>query len=46
MKTLPRYVREEEQRMQTLAASLRQGKEVAAITGAVNVYLQSRKKCE
>ena len=46
MKTLPRYVREEEQRMQTLAASLRQGKEVAAITGAVNVYLQSRKKSE
>ena len=46
MKTLPRYVREEEQRMHTLAASLRQGKEVAAITGAVNVYLQSRKKCE
>jgi pyruvate carboxylase subunit A len=44
MKTLPRYVREEEQRMHTLAASLRQGKEVAAITGAVNVYLQSKKK--
>jgi pyruvate carboxylase subunit A len=44
MKTLPRYVREEEQRMQTLAAPLRQGKEIAAITGAVNVYLQSRKK--
>jgi len=44
MKTLPRYVREEEKRMQTLAASLRQGKEIAAITGAVNVYLQNRKK--
>jgi pyruvate carboxylase subunit A len=46
MKTLPRYVREEEKRMQTLAASLRQGKEIAAITGAVNVYIQSHKKGE
>jgi pyruvate carboxylase subunit A len=46
LKTLPRYVREEEKRMQTLAASLRQGQEIAAITGAVNVYLQSRKKSE
>ncbi len=46
LKTLPRYVREEEKRMQTLAASLRQGQEIAAITGAVNVYLQSRKKNE
>lgn len=44
LKTLPRYVREEEKRMQTLAAPLRQGQEIAAITSAVNVYLQSKKK--
>ncbi|OPY41797.1 MAG: Pyruvate carboxylase subunit A [Methanoregulaceae archaeon PtaU1.Bin059] len=43
-KTLARYVREEETRMQTLAASLRQGKQIAAITGAVNVYINSQKK--
>jgi len=43
-KTLARYVREEEIRMQTLAASLRHGKQIAAITGAVNVYLNSQKK--
>ncbi len=43
-KTLARYVREEEKRMQTLAASLRHGKEIAAITGAVGAYLQSQKK--
>ncbi|MBP7120356.1 MAG: acetyl-CoA carboxylase biotin carboxylase subunit [Methanolinea sp.] len=43
-KTLARYVREEETRMQTLAASLRHGKQIAAITGAVNVYLNSQKK--
>jgi hypothetical protein len=30
--------------MQTLAASLRQGKEIAAITGAVSAHLMSRKK--
>lgn len=43
-KTLARYVREEETRMQTLAASLRHGKQIAAITGAVNVYLHTQKK--
>jgi len=43
-KTLARYVREEEKRMQTLAASLRHGKEIAAITGAVGAYIQSQKK--
>ena len=42
-KTLNRYVREEETRIQTLGASLRQGKEVAAITAAVNVYFQHKK---
>jgi pyruvate carboxylase subunit A len=44
LKTLNRYVREEEKRMQTLAASLRQGKEIAAITGAVGAYIKSQKK--
>jgi pyruvate carboxylase subunit A len=43
-KNLARYVREEETRIQTLAASLRQGKEIAAITGAVNVYIRSQNK--
>ena len=43
-KTLARYVREEEARMQTLAASLRQGKQIAAITGAVNVYIRRQQK--
>jgi pyruvate carboxylase subunit A len=44
MKSLARYVMEEEARMQTLAASLRQGKEMAAVTAAVNVYLQQQGK--
>ena len=43
-KTLARYVREEETRIQTLGASLRQGKEVAAMSAAVNVYLHHLKK--
>ncbi|HON82004.1 MAG TPA: acetyl-CoA carboxylase biotin carboxylase subunit [Methanoregulaceae archaeon] len=43
-KTLARYVREEEKRMQTLAASLRHGKEIAAITGAISAYIQSQKE--
>jgi pyruvate carboxylase subunit A len=42
-RTLNRYVREEETRIQTLGASLRQGKEVAAISAAVNVYLHHKK---
>jgi pyruvate carboxylase subunit A len=44
MKSLGRYVMEEEVRMQTLAASLRQGKEMAAVTAAVNVYLQQQQR--
>ncbi len=44
IKSLRRYLLEEETRMQTLAASLRQGKEVAAIAAAVNVYVQNTKK--
>lgn len=44
MADLRRYLHEEEARMQTLAASLRQGKHVAAITAAVNVYLQKNMK--
>ncbi|WOF16050.1 acetyl-CoA carboxylase biotin carboxylase subunit [Methanoplanus sp. FWC-SCC4] len=41
--SLGRYLREEETRMQNLAESLRHGKEAAAITAAVNVYIQSQK---
>jgi pyruvate carboxylase subunit A len=44
MEVLPRYVREDETRMATLAASLRQGKEVVAITAAVNAYLAARQQ--
>jgi pyruvate carboxylase subunit A len=44
VRSLRRYLLEEETRMQTLAASLRQGKEVAAIAAAVNVYIQNTKK--
>lgn len=43
-KSLRRYLREEQTRMQTLAASLRQGKEVAAIAAAVDVYLRKNMK--
>ena len=42
--SLRRYLREEETRMQTLAASLRQGKEVAAIAAVVDVYLRKNMK--
>jgi len=42
--TLERYVREEETRMQTLAASLRGGREVVAITAAVNAYVAGQAK--
>ena len=41
--TLDRYTRDEETRMQTLAGSFDPGKRVAAITAAVNVYLQQKK---
>jgi len=37
-----RALREDEARMQTLAASFRQTKEVAAITAAVGAYLRSK----
>ncbi|MBP2132788.1 pyruvate carboxylase subunit A [Methanomicrobium sp. W14] len=40
-KNLARFLRDDEARMQTLAASLRHGKQAAAITAAVNVYLHS-----
>ncbi|MDO9036033.1 MAG: acetyl-CoA carboxylase biotin carboxylase subunit [Methanoregula sp.] len=40
--TLERYTRDEENRMQTLAGSFEQGKKVAAITVAVNQYLQRK----
>jgi pyruvate carboxylase subunit A len=42
--TLERYVREEETRMQTLAASLRGGKEIAVVTTAVNAYIAGQAK--
>jgi len=41
--TLNRYVRDEETRMQTLAGSFQQGKKVAAISAAVNLYLHQKK---
>jgi pyruvate carboxylase subunit A len=43
LNTLDRYVRDEEARMQTLAGSFQQGKKVAAISAAVNIYLQQKK---
>jgi len=43
IKTLERYKRDEEARMQTLAGSFGQGKKVAAITAAVNVFLSQKK---
>jgi len=44
LSTLDRYKRDEETRMQTLAGSFDQGKKVAAITVAVNQYLQQKKE--
>ncbi|WP_321508681.1 acetyl-CoA carboxylase biotin carboxylase subunit [uncultured Methanoregula sp.] len=44
LSTLDRYKRDEETRMQTLAGSFEQGKKVAAITVAVNQFLQQQKK--
>lgn len=41
---LARYLHEEETRMQTLANSLRHGKEAAAIATAVNVYIAAQKQ--
>jgi pyruvate carboxylase subunit A len=43
-KTLERYQRDEENRMQTLAGSFDQTKKIAAITTAVNVYVQNKKQ--
>jgi pyruvate carboxylase subunit A len=43
LNTLDRYVRDEETRMQTLAGSFQHGKKVAAISAAVNIYLQQKK---
>ncbi|NMB77802.1 MAG: acetyl-CoA carboxylase biotin carboxylase subunit [Methanomicrobiales archaeon] len=44
LNTLERYKRDEETRMQTLAGSFDQGKKIAAITAAVNTYIQQKKK--
>ena len=41
-RSLMRALREDEARMQTLAASFRQTKEVAAITAAVGAYMRSK----
>jgi pyruvate carboxylase subunit A len=43
LSTLNRYTRDEETRMQTLAGSFEQGKKIAAISAAVNLYMQQRK---
>ena len=43
-KTLERYKLDEEARMQTLAGSFEQGKKIAAISTAVNVYLRGKKQ--
>ena len=44
LNTLERYTRDEETRMQTLAGSFEQGKKVAAISAAVNLYLREKKE--
>ena len=44
LNTLERYKRDEETRMQTLAGSFEQGRKVAAITAAVNMYMQQKKE--
>jgi len=44
LNTLERYTRDEETRMQTLAGSFQQGKKIAAISTAVNLYLQQKKE--
>jgi pyruvate carboxylase subunit A len=43
LSTLDRYTKDEETRMQTLAGSFEQGKKVAAISAAVNTYLQQKR---
>jgi pyruvate carboxylase subunit A len=42
-RTLDRYQRDEEARMQTLAGSFGREKKVAAISAAVNTYIQGNK---
>lgn len=41
LERLHRYLEDEDTRMKTLAESFRQGKEVAAITAALNMYFSS-----
>jgi pyruvate carboxylase subunit A len=43
LKSLDRYTREDETRMQTLAGSFDQNKKIAAVSAAVNTYLQQKK---
>jgi len=44
LSTLERYRRDEETRMQTLAGTFEQGKKIAAISAAVNMYLNQKKE--
>jgi len=44
LRNLDRYVKDEETRMQTLAGSFQQGKKIAAISAAVNLYMQQKKE--
>ena len=46
LNTLERYKRDEETRMQTLAGSFGEGKKVAAISAAVNMYLRQKRTDE
>ncbi|MDT8358070.1 MAG: acetyl-CoA carboxylase biotin carboxylase subunit [Methanomicrobiaceae archaeon] len=46
VRSLSRYLREEETRMKTLAASLRHGKQVAAATAAINIYIAQSGKAQ
>jgi len=43
LKSLDRYTREDETRMQTLAGSFDQNKKIAAVSAAVNTYMQQKK---
>jgi pyruvate carboxylase subunit A len=44
LSTLERYKFDEERRMQTLAGSFDQGKKIAAISAAVQTYVQLKKE--
>jgi pyruvate carboxylase subunit A len=46
VRSLGRYLREEETRMKTLGASLRHGKQIAAATAAINIYIAESGKAQ